>query len=489
MKTPPVIYPPSHRLPTESFDEPTQELLSAVVSDAELVAFITHYTDFYRKTVEEFFPQIAAALPFYARAPFHTTVVRMGPNAVIVGHKRSSEAGVEVKQFHEITPLIDPPNVLVLVEQLEFESCWFDGTPNQYNKEQAELRGVRDALSGVLDFFWQTIPDSKTFERICRQLMVAEGLYIGRTPLERDFIEIDRPADLTAKIVLNEPAGFRRLETWWFQFKHYKSNRISVASLREAESIFVDDATPHVLCLVTSENLTSIGTYIASENPRVRIWDRSVLDLLVNRHLSVLRDYFNDYPKAVSELTQRLDAKLGGATEGHAKQFIKKLVDCPTGKLHFSQYESIGIEILQFLFTEQLGGAKPQERTLDGKQRRDVLFRNNRTSRFFDRLFHRFGCDFLIVDFKNYGKPIEPKVITDVEKYANRALGKFMLVVSRKSQSASVDATQVRMFRDSETIVLVVSDNDLIEMMHRKETGLAPEDVLEDKLDELLRNY
>jgi len=169
--------------------------------------------------------------------------------------------------------------------------------------------------------------------------------------------------------------------------------------------------------------------------------------------------------------------------------YRNRLKGCPTGQGHFSDYEAAVIDILSYLFPESLGGPKPQNRTLDGKQRRDILFRNRRARPLWDRVFHRFGSDYLIVDCKNYGNPVDGAVISDVDKYANKALGRFILVISRFGAEASVTGTQIRVYRDSNTVVLVLSDEQLLEMVARKERGQSPEDVVEDALDEMLLKY
>jgi len=152
-------------------------------------------------------------------------------------------------------------------------------------------------------------------------------------------------------------------------------------------------------------------------------------------------------------------------------------------------FESIGIEFLTTLFSDELGPPKPQIRTLDGTQRRDVLFRNNRNSRFFNRLIDLCSADSIIVDFKNYAERIEPPEINDVCRYTNKALGRFVLVVSRKGATDSTAETQHRQYRDYGIVCLVINDDDLIEMADRKCRHQKPEDVLEDKLDELLHSY
>jgi hypothetical protein len=201
----------------------------------------------------------------------------------------------------------------------------------------------------------------------------------------------------------------------------------------------------------------------------------------------VLRGYLDEYPAAVTELRKRLEAT--ATVSSPAEAFRQRLDSCSAGQEHFADYEGIGIDVFRHLFPEALGEPTPQSRTLDGKQRRDVLFRNRRQSAFWDRIFHRFGADLLIVDFKNHEEPVDAAVVFDVDKYANKALGRFIVVVCRRGADSSVEAAQLRVFRDANTIVLVLSDAHLLEMIQRKERTQHPEDVIEDALDELLRKY
>jgi len=137
----------------------------------------------------------------------------------------------------------------------------------------------------------------------------------------------------------------------------------------------------------------------------------------------------------------------------------------------------------------ELGAPKVQHRTSDGTQRRDVLFRNERANKFFVRVAERFAADFIIVDFKNYADPVGGSVVQDVAKYANKALGRLVCIVARNGAAASASAVQERIYRDTDTVVLVLSDAQVLEMIERRERGENPADVLEDVLDELLMRF
>jgi len=166
-----------------------------------------------------------------------------------------------------------------------------------------------------------------------------------------------------------------------------------------------------------------------------------------------------------------------------------QLDKCPSGKKYFSEYEKIGIEILNYIFKEELEEIKAQATTLDGTQRRDILFKNKRKSYFFKRIYEKFAADFIIVDFKNYEEAIESSVIYDTIKYPNKALGRFILIVSRKGGSNSVLSSQIRIYRDHDVLILVISDKQMIDMVLLKETGKDPSELLDRLLDEVLIKY
>lgn len=465
-----------------SFDKLVEQMK---VSDDELVTYIKEFFAAFRMTVEEFFPQVAPSLSLYADAPFHTTVVRFGPNAVIIGHRHNDQSLVEVRRYEDFDPPFDSPNIFDISKRLQFRHCYFSAAPRTFDANEAHANAVRDALSAVLEFFWFSIPDEQTFATVIKKLIEAEGIKVRDAETLR-VGKAEFEFDAKASVLLREPAGYRRFEDWAFEFKH---KRVSANDLRQIEKRFTVDSSLDCLCLVTSDDLTSISTNVASENTRIRVWDRSILNRIIHAHPAILRSHFNEFPHAIEELSRRMEIRASTGRPSQSEEFANKLKLCPTGQQHFTEYEDVGMAILSYLFEGQLGPAKPQVRTLDEKQRRDVLYRNNRATRFFERCFVRFASDFLIVDFKNYGEEITSSVVTDVDKYANKALGRLILVVSRKGASQSVEATQQRVFRDSSVVVLVVSDADLLEMVQRKEREQSPEDVIEDKLDELLAHF
>ncbi len=456
------------------------------VSDTTLVEYVKTYIVAFRRTVEEFFPRLAAFIRFYRLYPFHTTVVRLGPNGVFIVHRPDRSPEVEVRRFQDFDPPFESPNIYDIMKRLNAASCYFDARYRKYDTQESQRHGIRDALESVLEHFWTVaIPDEATFGAVCRKLLIEEDINVDHP--DRSTQDADKVFDAAGRVLLQEPAGFRRFEDWSFEFKLYREHRLSIAYLSDVAAR-IEGKRLDVLCLLTTDDVTSLGSYLVADNPRLRVWDRAILNDLVNRHPRVLQEYFNEYPMAVKELGRRLELGQPQKT-ARLEEFRNTLQACPAGQKHFSEYERIVVDIFSYLFPESLGEPKPQDRTLDGKQRRDVLFRNKRVGSFWDRVFRRFDADFVIVDCKNYGDPVDGAIVSDVDKYANKAVGRFILVVSRFGAEAAAAGTQMRVYRDSNTVVLVLSDERLLEMVARKERGQAAEDVIEDALDEFLLRY
>lgn len=478
------VYPPSHMTPKESQERlETNEQLEQDITDETLAEYAEGVITHYRAITEQHFSSLTPYLALYAQYPYKITVVRIGPHGTFIGYKPATEPSVEVIRIQDFNPPLESMNLFDVRDRLDANFMTFDLSDRTYDASEAEIEGTRLALSDALHILWVGI-DAPRFTSLCLELLDAEG--VGNEVGEEEETDAGIEFDTIREMLLQEPAGFRRIERWGFQFRHYRDDRISASDLRELETYLEEhpDAVD-AICLMTSGDLTTIGRSIAVKNPRLRIWDREVLNRLVNKHLKILEKYFAPYPAAIQALSQEPSS----GDSSRLEEFKQRFGACSTGREHFAEYEVIGTELWQYVFEGKLGEPKVQRPTADRVQRRDSLFRNLRSTPFFERIFKRFDADFLIIDFKNYGDPVNSDVIEEVATYANRALGNFVIAVTRKGGGSAALAAQIRILRDRGTAVLTVSDEQMLEMIARKERGEEPEDVLEDLLDELLTKF
>jgi hypothetical protein len=481
------VYRPDEMTEQESLavaEQFRQQIDEMNVPDERLKEYTLALLESYRDTLGHFSSQITSRVPFYSEGPFHIRILRLGTNGVIWGCRPDHTQTIRIVRPQDFDPPLSTINLPEIQQDWQTPYMWFDFRIRDYDFEEARSDGVNRAIGDALDAFWQTLTPL-VFRELCTELLQAEGVEIEQ---QESQAVPDLRYDALGTVSISEPARFRRFEQWAFELKHHQHDRFSVEELHELENRLKKDTDLDTLCLITSGDLTSLGNNIVVQNLRMRVWDRYVLNGLVHRHLEITQRYFPEYPSAIKNLSQETQELTTIAAKGIKEFYQDRLDDCPTGQRYFAEYEKLGIEIWEYVFSSALGKAKPQSRTLDGVQRRDVLFKNLRKVTFWQRVAERYGADFIILDFKNYKDPIESQVLFDVQKYANKALGRFIIIVSRAG-AGKVSQAQIRIFRDDEVVILVVSDQQMLEMIERKERGENPEDLLDDILDHILISY
>jgi hypothetical protein len=469
------IYSPFESSP---FDSKTEEKTSLAtlknIPDEILQEYVDQYIENYRKLIDDYFSPLAEYIPFYNNYPFRVVIVRIG-SGTLIGFKPSSKASIKTMQVTDFDPPVEM-NIFAIQERLQSYMCTADFRIRNYDKEEAILYSARQALNDSLDFYWNLV-GLDVFSELCNSFLEKENVFLK-------FEDINPRFNAVGEIKLHEPGGYRRFEKWGFIYKVAQEDRVSAKYLREIESLLEQPTcNVEVICLITTDDVTSITNYIVVNNPRIRVWDRSTLAILANQHLQFFGDYFQHYKIAIEKISNIffLDSKYD--------EFKTKLENCPTGQQFFSNYEDICTEIICYLFNKVLKESKSQSSTADKKHRRDSLFKNLRKNGFFQRIFDKHNADFIIFDYKNYEKPIDSTVLQTSEKYANEFIGNFIVVISRKGAKKSVESVQLRILRDRKVAIVVISDVHLLEMMKRKSNGLKPEDILEDLYDELIRRY
>jgi hypothetical protein len=481
------VFPP-HHLSVQESTEKTKDFHEQIehmnVTDQMLEKYIEEFFSYYRDVIDRFFPRMATNIPLYSNYPFRTLVLRVGKNGIIYGYRPDRDFSIRILRPQEFDPPLTTINILAIQEIWQTPLMSFDFRIKKYDEDEARIDGIQRALEDALRSFWMTLTPQK-FEMLCIEMLLSERVdlktEVKSSPSGNYF-------DAVGNILLHEPAGFRRFEKWVFEFKHYPFDRFSVVTLHELEKLLEQGLETDVICLITSSDLTSLGNHIAVQNPRIRIWDSLVLNHLIHQHLEVTNHFFAEYSNALESLSQEFEKPTIEEISSASNIYKDRLDKCPPGRKHFADYEKLGTEIWEYLFYPALGKGVSQEPTHDGAQRRDVLFQNHRKTEFWGRVAERFDADFVIVDFKNYKEPITSKEVSDVAKYANQALGRFIVLVSRHGGGQIIE-TQIRIFRDQKTVVIVISDAHMLEMIERKDRGERPEDVLEDVLNTLLTSY
>lgn len=183
---------------------------------------------------------------------------------------------------------------------------------------------------------------------------------------------------------------------------------------------------------------------------------------------SVLREPTNQ--NRVESLVERLNASSPGKEKKAA-----------------SEYEDICTEIVQFLFGNAFTQNSKQHKTNDELFRMDLLCGIKGTSAFWKLIIEHYNTRFVVFEFKNYSEILPQNLVYITEKYLfNAALRNVAIIVSRKGFSENAKIAALGCLKECGKLIIDITNNDLVEMLHKKADDEEPSDYLFWKLENLL---
>ena len=168
----------------------------------------------------------------------------------------------------------------------------------------------------------------------------------------------------------------------------------------------------------------------------------------------------------------------------YVKTLEQELRLCKKGKEGFKEYEEICTKILKYLFSDELTLWKSQERSNKDLYRFDLFCRikddNNKT--FWAIMENYFRSKYIIFDFKNYTEKI-----SQTEKYLYlKALRSVAFVITKEGYDDNALWATRGCLREHGKLILLLTNQDLLNMIKKKNDDENPSDYLLIKLDKIL---
>ena len=169
------------------------------------------------------------------------------------------------------------------------------------------------------------------------------------------------------------------------------------------------------------------------------------------------------------------------------KSSALRLADIRPGVEDAKAYEQCVFDMLCRFFAEQLSYPERESRTMEGTERRDIIFYNDSPHRFWRRVREKHAATNIVFECKNV-RSLELDHVSQLVGYLGGALGNFGAIVSRTLPGKNVQRKAVNAFnRQDPIVVLFLSDKDLAEMARLDAQGGDPTEVIERKYVELTR--
>lgn len=219
--------------------------------------------------------------------------------------------------------------------------------------------------------------------------------------------------------------------------------------------------------LVVSTSGYTKGAIAKAKNVGVFLWGpKELYDLYCNNpiEMSILEPIRSTEDSGLSGKANALKAALTGIE---------------SGKANWSKYQSLIVDILEFLLCPPLEAPKVELADSDKRNRRDIIFENSLSEGFWHIVRDIYQGYYIVVDAKNYIDPLNKRPVLDISHYLKPyGCGMFSIITSRKGYSSAGKHAAKEQWIGNKKMIVSLSDDDLLKMLDFKKEGVPSEDVI-----------
>lgn len=156
-----------------------------------------------------------------------------------------------------------------------------------------------------------------------------------------------------------------------------------------------------------------------------------------------------------------------------AKSYINRLADLKPGKRDAKHYELLMEEILKFLFSKHLSDFLVQCRHHDGDEIWDIVAFNKSGDPFWSTIRQQHNAGQILFELKNV-RLLRSDSILQLADYLGDPLMHFGILVTRNPPHISAAKKARSVIDKRKDIILILTDDDIIEMLRVKMNGDDP---------------
>lgn len=336
------------------------------------------------------------------------------------------------------------------------------------------------------------------FEKLCAKIFEAKGIAVEKNAVidkEKIFYEIDLIlSDINSEKIAVEIKYYRTR----------KPNKGMLVKAIEKIKIVAEHVNIKNQMLIIGMPIDNNLKTELSRAYNIKIIDSNNLIFLIDGNeelLSNFRDLMSDIPNEVKEEEEveeidlnnlfKYNKKIISTEKTYIDNISERLwsefekIAC--GKNDFVEYENKCVDILKYLFDENLNGWNKQLRTDDELNRYDLICRVKRGNEFWEFLVDEFHSRYIVFEFKNYCNKVKQTQIYTTEKYLfQKALRNVCFMISRDGLDENALKATKGILRESGKLIIDLKDDDLYKMLKLKESGDEPSDYLFEMVDETL---
>lgn len=191
----------------------------------------------------------------------------------------------------------------------------------------------------------------------------------------------------------------------------------------------------------------------------------------------------NEIPKVSHPIFQSLFGK--HSKKQLEKELIEKLEKTKSGKTDWNIYQKLLNEILARLFCPPLSNPIYELSDEFKINRRDFIMPNYCDSGFWAYIRNMYNADFIVIDAKNYTKKVQKKDVLQICNYLkSHGAGLFGIIITRNGGDTSCLHTIKEMWAMQKKLIIILTDEDIKQMLNLKAVGNNPEDIIKQKIEQ-----
>ena len=224
---------------------------------------------------------------------------------------------------------------------------------------------------------------------------------------------------------------------------------------------------------------TEISAYLRANRrkskSKTKILSKNQVVSITRAQIERVDQYIKKKEKNASEAQPSLDYLDTTKYIQESQKLQSLLNEIPTGAAHATKYQQTVLEILNLLFNPELIDGEMEVRTVEGTERRDILFTNDSDQSFWDYIRNEHSSFLLMFEIKNVPR-LEAAHLNQTATYLGDRVGRLGFIVTRNSPSKASQTKAFSIFNDSNPrkIILFLSDADLMEMLDMKCQSQTP---------------
>lgn len=266
--------------------------------------------------------------------------------------------------------------------------------------------------------------------------------------------------------------------------QHLQRNAFKIARLNKKDKVSVKNIESQRQ--KGGETIIISSTIIPDAIKKKYEKDKDIYLMDINSFFRLIRENVIDTDEIIEDiiypfLKDKLENKEIDTRLYQAQKLLSKLKNCPKGIKGWREFENICIDIIDFVFRDSFRNfkIKTQSRTYNNLDIRDAIVQNTGKD-FWKELRSDYDAKNMVFEFKNLTNEFGKEELIQTSDYLDKeSLGKVGIIFSRKGLSKAGVKKQRSLLTNAKKLILVLTENDLIDLANKTLRNEEPEQILE----------